>query len=212
MIETFYKAENRKIMYKELLSNFEKNGFKAILVKNKADALTQAQKYLKEGASVGFGGSVSVEQIGVFEYLKSRTDLKQYNQYEEGIDMQENSKRRRLGILADVFLTSCNAVSKEGFLINADGSGNRVAAITYGAKQVVLVIGKNKIVDNLDAGIERLEKVAAVKNVERLNQKAAKFGKPQNHSLDKVLCKYSFIKKDLENRINIILVDEELGF
>lgn len=199
-------------MYKKILDNFKANGFNAILVNNRQEALEEVKKFLLPNISVGFGGSVTIEEIGIFEYLKSRQDLTLHNQYEAGIDKQENTDRRRFGLLADIYLTSCNAVSTNGYLINADGSGNRVAAMIYGPKQVVLVVGKNKITADSEAGFERLEKVAAVENVKRLNAKAATFGKPQDHNLDSVLCKYSLIKKDLESRINIILVDEDLGY
>lgn len=195
-----------------LLNKFKQNGFNAILVKDSRSAFEEVKKFLLPNISVGFGGSVTVEEIGVFDYLKSRSDLTLYNQYEEGIDKDENTRRRRLGVLADLFLTSCNAVTEDGYLINADGSGNRVAAMIYGAKKVVLVVGINKITTTTEAGFERLEKVAATKNVARLNAKAASFGKPQDHKIDDILCKYTLIKKDLEDRINIILVDEELGF
>lgn len=196
-----------------LLVKFTTNGFNAKLVKNKQEALNEVKSFLLPDISVGFGGSVTIEEIGVFEYLETRSDLILYNQYEAGIDKEENTNRRRLGILSDVYLTSCNAVSEdEGYLVNADGSGNRVAAMIYGPKQVVLVIGKNKISKTKEAAFARLENVAAVKNVDRLNEKAATFNKPQDHGIDSVLCKYTLIKKDLESRINIILVEENLGY
>lgn len=196
-----------------LLEKFTTNGFNAKLVKNKQEALNEVKNFLLPNISVGFGGSVTIEEIGVFDYLKTRSDLTLYNQYEAGIDKEENTNRRRLGILSDVYLTSCNAVSEdEGYLVNADGSGNRVAAMIYGPKQVVLVIGKNKISKTKEDAFTRLENVAAVKNVDRLNEKAATFNKPQDHNIDSVLCKYTLIKKDLESRINIILVEENLGY
>lgn len=196
-----------------LLEKFTTNGFNAKLVKNKQEALNEVKNFLLPNISVGFGGSVTIEEIGVFDYLKTRSDLTLYNQYEAGIDKEENTNRRRLGILSDVYLTSCNAVSEdEGYLVNADGSGNRVAAMIYGPKQVVLVIGKNKISKTKEDAFARLENVAAVKNVDRLNEKAATFNKPQDHNIDSVLCKYTLIKKDLESRINIILVEENLGY
>lgn len=196
-----------------LLEKFTTNGFNAKLVKNKQEALNEVKSFLLPNISVGFGGSVTIEEIGVFDYLKTRSDLTLYNQYEAGIDKEENTNRRRLGILSDVYLTSCNAVSEdEGYLVNADGSGNRVAAMIYGPKQVILVIGKNKISKTKEDAFARLENVAAVKNVDRLNEKAATFNKPQDHNIDSVLCKYTLIKKDLESRINIILVEENLGY
>lgn len=196
-----------------LLEKFTTNGFNAKLVKNKQEALNEVKNFLLPNISVGFGGSVTIEEIGVFDYLKTRSDLTLYNQYEAGIDKEENTNRRRLGILSDVYLTSCNAVSEdEGYLVNADGSGNRVAAMIYGPKQVILVIGKNKISKTKEDAFARLENVAAVKNVDRLNEKAATFNKPQDHNIDSVLCKYTLIKKDLESRINIILVEENLGY
>ena len=94
-----------------------------------------------------------------------------------------------------------------------DGAGNRVAAQAYGPKKVLLIVGKNKIVDDVEAGFRRIEEVVAPKNVERVNKKAFSLKKEQRYTVQNIQSVFVVIKKtDDKNRITLILVDEELGF
>ena len=98
-------------------------------------------------------------------------------------------------------------------LVNADGSGNRLAAFSYGPKHVLLIVGVNKIVENVEAGFKRVMEVAATKNIERMNNKAIEFGKEPKYNLENIANKFSWMKADdIKGRIIIILVDEELGY
>jgi L-lactate utilization protein LutB len=115
-------------------------------------------------------------------------------------------------MLTDLYVTGTNALTKDGKLVNADGSGNRVAALIFGPKKVLVVIGINKIVENLDEGFKRLMEVAAVKNVDRMNSKSIEMGKEPRHNLDNIANKFTYIKADVQNRISIIIVNEELGY
>ncbi|WP_456057969.1 lactate utilization protein [Campylobacter hominis] len=196
----------------DLIRNLKNNGFEVVCAANADEALKIAKNLIKSGDKIGLGGSESVREIGLLDYVVSLKDVNVCNQYEKGISMDENVNRRRNGLLADIYFCSTNAVTLDGFLVNVDGSGNRVAALNYGPKKVVIIAGKNKIVKNLDEAIKRLNEVAIPKNIERLNKKAESFGKTGKYTTKTIARKYSIIESDADNRILIILVDENLGY
>lgn len=198
---------------KEFLEVLQSCGYDAHFVKNKSEALNLAKNYIKSNMSVGLGGSESVKEIGLLDFLMGNKEITLYNQYEAGISMEENIKRRRMGLISDIFVSSTNAITRDGKLVNADGSGNRVAAFSYGPTNVLLVVGKNKIVDTLEDGFKRVMETAATKNIERINNKAIEMGKEPKYNHDNIANKFSWIKADDDKgRIIIILVDEELGY
>ncbi len=198
-------------MYK-LQQKLEKNGFSVYFADDKEKALSLAKTFLIDISTVGFGGSTSVAQIGLQDYILGQEKLKVYNQYENGISMEENLDRRRHGLLSDLYVTGCNAITQNGELVNADGSGNRVAAQIFGPKKVLLIVGKNKIVPTLKDGFERIMQIAAMKNIERMNAKAKKMGKEPKYNLNNIANKFAYINGDEKGRTHIIIVNEELGF
>ena len=187
-------------------------GYDTHFVKTKKEALELSQTYIKSGLSVGLGGSESVKEIGLLDYLLNKKDITLFNQYEDGISMDENIKRRKQGLVSDIFVTSTNALTKDGKLVNADGSGNRVAAFSYGPTNVLVIAGVNKIVENLELGFKRVMEVAAIKNINRINNKAIEMGKEPRYNLENIANKFSWVKADDKDRIIIILVDEELVY
>ena len=191
---------------------FEKNGMEVAFVSNKEEALSLAISFIKPGMSVGLGGSTTVAQIGLLEYLTSLKGITLFNQYEKGISMEENTKRRREGMLSDIYVCGTNALTRKGELVNADGSGNRVAAQIFGPKKVLIVTGRNKIVENIEEGFKRICTIAAPKNVERMNNVAIANGKAPTHNLDNIGNKWAYIDGDTPGRTTIIIVDEDLGF
>ena len=197
----------------ELINTLETCGYAVHFVQTKEDALNLSKTFIKANMSVGLGGSESVKEIGLLDYLISKKDITLFNQYEDGISMDENIHRRRQGLVSDIFVTSTNAITKDGKLVNADGSGNRVAAFSYGPEHLLLIVGVNKIVENLEDGFKRVMEVAAVKNIDRINNKAIEMGKEPKYNLENIANKFSWVKADDEKgRIIIILVDEQLGY
>ncbi|MDR2081110.1 MAG: lactate utilization protein [Campylobacteraceae bacterium] len=192
--------------------NCERNGFEFIIAKTKQEALEIAKRYIVKGSSVGLGGSVSIEEIGLLDYLVNNKEIKLINQYESGISKEENTRRRKEGITADIFVTGTNALTANGELVNCDGEGNRVAAQIFGSKKLLLVAGKNKIVRDIQSALERIRTVAAVKNAARLNEKAVTFGKEPNFTSENISKKYGIITRDAPGRTIIIYVDENLGY
>ena len=196
----------------KLINSFKNCGYDAHFVRTKEEALELSKTYIKSGMSVGLGGSESVKEIGLLNYLLNKKDITLFNQYEDGISMDENIHRRRQGLVSDIFVTSTNAITKDGKLVNADGSGNRVAAFSYGPKNVLVIVGINKIVENLEAGFKRIMEVAAIKNIERINNKAIEMSKEAKYNIDNIANKFSWVKADDKDRIIIILINEELGY
>ena len=196
----------------KLINTLKTCGYDAHFVKTKEEAFELSKTFIKANMSVGLGGSESVKEIGLLDYLLNKKDITLFNQYEDGISMDENIHRRRQGLVSDIFVTSTNALTQDGKLVNADGSGNRVAAFSYGPKNVLVIVGINKIVENLEAGFKRVMEVAAVKNIERINNKAIEMGKVPKYNLENIANKFSWVKADDKDRIIIILVNEELGY
>jgi hypothetical protein len=195
-----------------LINAFKKNGMELVCVSTKEEALDIAKSFILPQMSVGLGGSTTVAQIGLLEYVTSLNDITLFNQYEKGITMEENTKRRREGMLSDLYICGTNALTKNGELVNADGSGNRVAAQIFGPKKMLIVTGRNKIVENVEEGFKRICEIAAPKNVERMNNTAQAMGKAPTHSMDNIANKWAYIDGDVVGRTTIILVDEDLGF
>ncbi|MDY0052230.1 MAG: lactate utilization protein [Aliarcobacter sp.] len=196
----------------KFINTLKNCGYDAHFVKTKEEALSLSKTYIKSNMSVGLGGSVSVQEIGLLDYLINKKNITLFNQYEDNISMNENIKRRREGLLSDIFVTSTNAITQDGKLVNADGSGNRVAAFSFGPKNVLVIVGINKIVENLESGFKRVMEVAAIKNIDRINSKAIEMGKEPKYNLENIANKFSWVKADDKDRIIIILVGEELGY
>jgi len=195
-----------------MLENLEKNGFNVICVETKEEALKIAKEFVKDGQKIGLGGSTTVAQVGLLDFLINHKNITLCNQYELGISIEENTRRRREGMLSDLFISGCNAITKNGELVNADGSGNRVAAQIFGPKKVLMLVGKNKIVESLEDGFKRIMEVAAVKNIERMNNKSIEMGREPRHNIDNIGNKFAYINGDEPGRTTIILINEDLGY
>ena len=129
----------------KLVEIFRKHGIEVVCVKNKEEALACAKSFIRTGMSIGLGGSTTVAQIGLLEYVTSLKEITLFNQYEKGISMDENVKRRREGMLSDLYICGTNAITRNGELVNADGSGNRVAAQILDLKKYLLLQGVTKL-------------------------------------------------------------------
>lgn len=199
-------------MMEALKKIYKKRGFELICVPNQEEALSVAMSFIKPHMSIGFGGSMTVKQIGLYDHVTSRKDITLYNQYEAGISMEENMDRRRKGLISDLFICGTNALTKNGELVNADGSGNRVAAQIFGPKKVLIIAGINKLVENVEEGFNRIRDVASPKNIERMNNIAISLGKEPRHNMSNIGKKFAYINGDEEGRTTIILVDEALGY
>ena len=175
------------------------------------DALEKALSLIPEGSNVTMGGGMSVHEIGLVEALKAGN----YN----FIDRDEYEDKRKAMLFAydaDVFLSSTNAITEDGILINIDGNANRVSAIAQGPKKVVMIVGMNKVCNDVDGAMKRARNVAAPINAQRfgLSTPCTKTGACLNcKSPDTICCQFLITRFSRhKDRIHIILVNENLGF
>lgn len=143
---------------KRTVEALKKNGFDSFYVPTKAVALEKLLQLIPEGSKVGIAGSMTIRQIGLDDALRKRGDQVD-DIWAKKYPLLEHLAIRKRHFDADVFLTSSNAVTEDGKLINIDGLGNRVAAMVFGPKKVIVVAGINKIVKTVDEGIRRVREI-----------------------------------------------------
>lgn len=191
------------------------NNMNAYFVNSKEEVLEKIKELVKENSTVGCGGSVSLDEYGVIEHLRSG----RYNfldRYKEGLTQDEITKIYRESFFADAYFASSNAVTEDGKLYNVDGNGNRIAAMTYGPSKVILLVGVNKIVKDVDEAIKRNREVSAPANAKRLNRRTpcASVGYCMDcKSEDRICLEYSLIAKQRDkDRMHIIFVNDNIGY
>lgn len=165
---------------------------------------------------VSFGGSLTVVDSGIYSFFKESGDYEVIDTYDRTIPKDEFIHRRRQALLSDLFITGTNAVTEDGVLVNLDGYGNRVGAIAFGPRYVTLLIGRNKVVTDLDEAVNRIKGFAAPINTIRLGRKTpcAKTLKCEDcNSPDRVCNVWVITEKCFPpKRIKIILINEDCGF
>lgn len=201
----------------------EQNNFEAHLAADAAEAKALVMDSLipalvkDYGArSAAFGGSMTLVHSGIYEAVKACPELRVLDTYDTSAPQYERIQLRRQALLTDIFLTGTNAVTADGKLANLDGTGNRVAAITFGPKHVIVVVGRNKIAPDLNAAMYRIRDVAAPVNAMRLERKTpcAKTLRCEDCSAPDRICNTWVIteKSYPKGRIKIVLVNQDLGF
>ena len=153
------------------LENLQKNGFAAFYVPSKEEALRKVLAIIPADAKVGVGGSVTIREIGLVEALDKRGNHL-VDHWRIGLSSEEARDARHNQPVSDIFLSSSNAVTMDGKLVNADGTGNRVAAMIFGPRKVIIVVGVNKIVTDVDEGLKRIRNVASPMNAKRLGSRS----------------------------------------
>jgi len=195
--------------------SLKKNGFDAVYVKTGAEATELVSKYLKKGSTVGFGGSMTVRDLGIQrKATDAGCELLDHNAPGLAQDAKTAILKRQL--TCDLFVSSSNAVTLEGEIVNVDGTGNRVAALSYGPTKTVVVVGVNKIVRDLDEAFARVETHAAPMNNKRLDRPnpCVKAGTCMDCDGDTRICRvYQILRKRPGGTdFTVIIVGEELGY
>ena len=207
----------KKYYYKRgqiLVQNLKNRQFDAYYCETREEALNQALELIPVGSSVGWGGATSAEQIGLLNALRNGT----YNAIDRdtAASPEERTAMMRQCLLTDTFITGANAISLEGELVNIDGMGNRVAAIVYGPKKVMVIAGMNKVADTLEDALTRARTVAAPINKQRFGNDTpcTVNGSCADCLSDGCICNQILITRNCRpaGRITVILVGEELGF
>lgn len=198
-----------------LVKNLQSRNFEAYYCATREEALDKALELIPTGSVVGWGGATSAVQIGLIDVMKAGN----YREIDrdKAADPEERTQLMRQCLLSDVFITGANAISMDGQMVNIDGNGNRVAAIVYGPKSVVVIAGMNKVVDTVDDAVIRAKTVAAPMNKQRFPAPTPCLvtGACADCNSQGCICNQILVTRrnsGAPGRIKFVLVGEELGF
>ena len=204
-------TKRNELLAKKTIAGLESRNMSGYYAANRAEALKIALELIPEGSSVTMGGAMSAHEIGLVDALKKGN----YS----FIDRDQYADKRAAMLAAydaDVFLSSVNAMTDDGVLVNIDGNANRVSAIAQGPRKVVFIVGMNKVCGDVDGAMKRARNVAAPINVQRfgLNTPCARTGACANcKSPDTICCQFLVTRYSRhEGRIHVILVNDNLCF
>ena len=200
---------------KKTIEKLVAHEFNAIYVKTKEEAIEEIWKHIVPNAKVGVGGSITIRELGILDQLKAKGNII-YDHWTPGLSKEESFQIRKDQITSNLFLSSVNAITMNGELVNIDGAGNRVNGTIFGPGKVIVVAGYNKIVEDVQEAIKRIKNVAAPFNARRMNfdVPCAKLGRCGDCNSPNRICRVIVIHewKPMWTDILIILVGEELGF
>ncbi len=211
------KKRNTELI-KETIKNLQKRNFEAFYCETKTDALNEVVKMITKEQTVSWGGSITLDEIGIKEYLENNS-YKTINR-DSAKTKEEKEKAVIESLGCDVFLMSANALCSDGHIVNIDGKGNRLAALCFGPKKVIMVIGVNKIVKTLDDAITRARNVAAPINAQRISKlqdmktPCLNTGSCCHCKLESSICSQILVTRlsRPKYRICTIIVNEDLGY
>ncbi len=207
-----------KLRLNDLKESLEGNHFNVVIVDNPASAKEQVLNDIipkLDVQSVSWGGSMTFIATGLYDALKSRSDFTILDTFDKQLSAEASLERRRQSLLADLYLTGTNAVTEKGQLVNLDMIGNRTGAIAFGPKHVIVFVGRNKIVADLEDAFYRIKNYAAPTNVMRLDKKnpCLKTSTCQDCNSPERICNtWSIMEKSFpKGRITVILINEDMG-
>ncbi len=196
-----------------------KRGFEASVVgsaKEAVDLVLQNLLPQSKAKTVAFGGSMTIVGSGLFEAMKKAGGVAVMDTYDTSKGPEAMIEMRRKAMACDFYLTSANALTRGGEILFVDGFGNRPASVQFGPLKVVLLIGRNKLVDDVETGIRRIKNFAAPANALRLNKKTpcTKTGFCMDcDSPDRICSTWTILSRSLpKGRIHVVLINEEIGF
>lgn len=204
-------TKRNELLAQKVIKGLESRNMKGYYAANKEEALKLALELIPEKSSISMGGAMSAHEIGLVDALKAGD----YNFIDR--DAAEDKRAAMLAAYdADYFLTSANAITEDGVMVNIDGNSNRVSAIAQGPKHVVAIVGMNKVCPDVDTAMKRARNVAAPINAQRfgLSTPCAKTGACMDcKSPDTICCQFLITRYSRhEGRINVIMVNDNLGF
>ncbi len=197
-----------------MITNFKKKNMEGYYCATKEEAVEKALSLMPEGSSITWGGSESIKECGLMDAIHE----KNYELIDRMSAKTPEESRALYGkmVCADFFLTSSNAVTMDGELVNIDGAANRVACICHGPQNVIVIAGMNKVATDVENALQRVRNFAAPPNTVRLNRNTpcAKTGKCADCYSPDCICSQIVItrRSSIPNRIKVILVGEELGY
>ena len=202
-------------MIERTIAGLQRNTMAGYFVQNRQELMALLSGLMEKGQTVGCGDSVTLEELGVFDFLR-KGDYIFYDKYVPGLTSEDKRGLYIQNFAADTFITGTNAVTTDGKLFNIDGNGSRVAPMIYGPRQVIVVVGTNKITEDVESAIQRVRQIAAPMDAKRLKKETpcTKLNRcvdcrhPQRICNDFVLITGQFVK----DRIKVIIIDMEIGY
>ena len=197
-----------------IIKNLQRRHIEGFYCPTAEEAVKKVSELIADGSSVTWGGTMTVRDLGIPEVLKKRGTLEVLDR-----DLVETKEEKQAmyhrAFSADVYLSSANAISEDGVIVNIDGNGNRVAAITWGPKKVIFVIGLNKVAQTVEAALARARSTASPINAARFDIKTPCQidGVCHNCNSPESICNYvHFLRNSPQGRHKVVLVGENLGY
>jgi LUD domain len=206
---------NQSDLIEKTVKNLIDHGFKAVACADGQEAVERIMAEIDGETSVGFGGSATMRQLGIPELAKAAA-REVYDHWQEGLSAEEVDLLRHKHLTCDLFLTSSNAVSATGEIVNKEGFGNRTNALTFGPKKAIVVIGMNKLAPDLDGALALVETVAAPLRAKSLglSNPCVDAGECVDCDSDTRICCITSIlhRRPMGSDITVLIVNEKLGF
>ena len=209
------QEQRNALLAGRMIKNLNRRNMEAFYCPTGEEAVRKVSELIKDGDTVTWGGSMTVRNLGIPDYLRKRGTLEILDR-----DLAESPDEVRdiylRAFTSDVYLTSANAISESGVIVNIDGNGNRVAAITWGPEKVIFIIGLNKVAQTLEAAIDRARGIASPVNAQRfeIDTPCKIDGTCHNCNSPESICSYIHFLRNSRNkgRHVVVLVGEDLGY
>ena len=197
-----------------MIKNLKRRNMEAFYCPTAKEAVKKVSELIADGSSVTCGGSMTIRDMGIPQALKERGTLEVLDR-DVVTDREEVVKIYERAFTADVYLSSANAISEDGVIVNIDGNGNRVAAITWGPKKVIFIIGLNKVAQTVEAALARARSTASPINAARFDIKTPcqTDGVCHNCNSPESICNYvHFLRNSPHGKHVVVLVGEDWGY
>ena len=208
------KERRNQRLAERIIKSLQRRHMEAFYCRTAAEAVEQVSALIADGSSVTWGGSMTIRDIGIPQALRERGTLEVIDRDTAGSSDEVVAIYQR-AFTADVYLSSVNAISEDGVIINIDGNGNRVAAITWGPKKVIFVIGLNKVAQTVEAALQRARSTAAPTNAARfdIHTPCQQDGVCHNCNAADCICNYVHVLRNSpRGKHCVVLVGEDLGY
>lgn len=207
--------QHHELVAKKVIENLKKRHMNGYYCKTPEEAVSLASSLIEKGSSVSWGGTMTISEIGMMDALRAREDLTLLDR-STAQNQEEVEKIYRQVFSADSYIMSTNAITLDGELLNIDGTGNRVAALIYGPKQVIILAGMNKVCKDLEEAMTRVRNIASPPNCIRLNKKTpcAVTGVCGNCLSEDCICNQIVTTRNSRDpeRIKVILIEGSWGY
>ncbi|MBO4722831.1 MAG: lactate utilization protein [Muribaculaceae bacterium] len=203
------------LLGEKLVKNLKRRNIEAFYCPTAQEAVSKVMELIADGSSVTWGGSMTVRDLGIPQALKERGTIEVLDR-DVVNDPQEKQQMYLRAFSADVFLSSANALSEDGVIVNIDGNGNRVAAISWGPKKVIFIVGLNKVAPTVETAIARARNTASPINAQRFDISTPCHidGACHNCNSPESICSYIHLLRNCRNagRHTVVLVGEDFGY